>query len=54
MLGMKTRQMILSMQGHTLREDLFSGFLTRSETATEDGQRLEISDLGNRGIVLSM
>ena len=23
-------------------------------TATEDGQRLEISDLGNRGIVLSM
>ena len=23
-------------------------------TATEDGQRLEISDLGNRGIVLSV
>ena len=30
------------------------GFPTRSNMATEDGWRLEILDLGSRGIVLSV
>ena len=41
------------------QENLSSGFLIRSDkklsyTATEDGYRLEISDLKRRGIELSM
>ena len=30
------------------------GFPTRSDTVTEDSKRLEILDLGSRGIVLSV
>ena len=35
-------------------KNLSSGFLTRVCTTTEDGLRLGISDLGSRGIVLSI